>query len=57
MQQNHILIALGKEDWGGGGWWVEDKEGEWDEKTTKLKTDYVISAASKKKQCLLLGEA
>ena len=61
MQENHMIVALGKEGGGGvtmrggrcggGGLGGGDDEG-----ITKLKTS-VISAAAERKQCLLLGGA
>ena len=66
MQENPMLVALGKGDGKGSGWVGEyDNKGRktWgrgrgkgDEEITKLKTT-VISAAAKRKQCLLLGKA
>ena len=62
MQENPILIALGKDDGCGGRGSVTTKRtwgrerGEGDDGITKLKTN-VISLAAKRKQCLLLGEA
>ena len=62
MQENPILIALGKDDGRGGRGSVTTKKtwgrerGEGDDGITKLKTN-AISAAAERKQCLLLGEA
>ena len=64
LQENPMLVALGKEDGGGGEGECDNKgrktlgreRGEGDEGITKLKTN-VLSAAAEREQCLLLGEA
>ena len=62
MQENLMLVALGKEDGKGEGGdnkgrrTLGRERGEIDEGIKKLKTN-VISATAEKKQCLSLGEA